>query len=157
MLDESMFDRDVIAEGFDKLFALQLSLEQVAYQQDPRLLLGDDLADFIRWNAYALEDELHEATAEVGWKPWATSRHINREAFAGEIVDLLHFLANLCLATGVTGEMLAEGYLKKRQRNLKRQQEGYDGVSGKCRWCGRDLQESRCTHKYCYEWGEAKT
>lgn len=130
--------------GFDNLLEGQYELQLKAYGVDPLALEDDEWADFIRWNAYALSDELHEATSELGWKPWATSRHINREAFIGEMVDLLHFFANLCLAAGVDGSDLAKAYASKREKNHQRQEEGYTGTY-KCPGCKRDYDESDCS------------
>lgn len=146
-----------MAIGLDILLQAQFELQINAYGLDPSKLEGEALADFIRWNAYALEDELHEATAETGWKPWATSRHINKEAFTRELVDLLHFFANLCLAAGIDGNALSTLYTEKRNRNLERQREGYDGLSGKCPNCGRDFKEGYCVLEaagryICQEW-----
>lgn len=97
--------------------------------------------EFIRWNMLALEDELHEALGEVGWKPWATSRHINTEAFKGELVDALHFFMNLLLVADITADELLEAYQKKREKNIKRQEAGYDGVTEKCPHCKRALDD----------------
>jgi hypothetical protein len=87
----------------------------------------------------ALVDELHEFLGEIGWKPWATSRHINEAAAQGELVDAFHFFLNLCLAVNMTADGLHEKYVQKRTVNVVRQEEGYDGVEGKCPGCKRDF------------------
>lgn len=149
----SYFDQADLEVGFMVLLDLQQELQVYAFDINPiDFKDSDSQMEFIRWNALALISELVEAMNEVGWKPWASSHHINREQFAGEMVDLLHFFANLCLATGISGQMLAEGYVKKRQRNYERQQEGYDGVTGKCPHCNRDYAETHCTPEgYCID------
>lgn len=128
---------------FADWLGLQERLQILAFDKDPMTLRGDERADFIRWNALALEDELHEMLQEVGWKPWATSRHMNEEAFLDEAVDLLHFLGNLLLTTGLGIDdleaKLQEKYEAKHEENLRRQQDGYDGVSDKCPRCKRAL------------------
>lgn len=93
--------------------------------------------DYLRTQFLSLEDELHEAMQETGWKPWATSNHINREAFKGELVDAWHFFMNLMLAVGMTGDELYMGYIEKSAVNRKRQEDGYDGVTTKCPGCKR--------------------
>ena len=105
----------------------------------------------IRWNILALEDELHEALGETGWKPWASSRHFNRDAFVSELVDAWHFLMNLFLIAGVDAEELTRAYNHKRDLNDARQRAGYDGVSTKCPNCGRALDDQAvtCTEKGC--------
>lgn len=105
--------------------------------------------DFITWNVLALEDELHELLAETGWKPWAKSKHINLEAARGEAIDALHFLLNLFLVLGMDADDVLERYLAKRQKNQKRQEADYDGVSTKCPGCKRALDDDavECTFK----------
>lgn len=93
--------------------------------------------DYLRTQFLALEDELHEAMAETGWKPWATSNHINREAFKSELVDAWHFFMNLMLAVGMTADELFHGYVEKSALNRTRQADGYDGVTTKCPGCKR--------------------
>lgn len=99
----------------------------------------------------ALIDELHEALAEIGWKPWATSNHFNQEAVKGELVDAFHFFMNLCLVSGVSAQDLIDGYTSKSAKNIQRQADGYDGVSTKCTVCKRALDDAavRCTADQC--------
>lgn len=94
---------------------------------------------YVKDMALALADELHEFLGEIGWKPWATSRHIHEEAAKGELVDLFHFFMNLCLAVNMTPQELYLKYLEKRGVNIARADEGYDGVTGKCPGCKRDF------------------
>ena len=132
-------------------------LQIIAYGRDPRDLVEDDGhgqlteegAEFFRWNVLAAQAELVELLNEAGWKPWATSRHFNREQIIGEAVDALHFIANLLRMTGCTGHELSARYRGKQLVNLDRQIASYDGVTGKCRVCKRDLAESRCTPTTC--------
>lgn len=141
MSDESSAD-------LQAAFLAQLNLQIESYGSDPRELMGDERIDFIRWNVLALEDELHEALAETGWKPWATSRHINTDKFHGELVDAFHFFMNLCLVSGLTADQLLERYFEKRAINAKRQARGYDGVDGKCPKCRRALDDPTVVCKY---------
>lgn len=98
--------------------------------------------DFIHWNVTALTDELHELLGEVGWKPWAKSRHINLEAARGELIDAYHFMANLSLVLGMDANEIMRRYHEKHAKNAKRQEEGYDGVSTKCLGCKRALDDA---------------
>lgn len=113
--------------------------------KDPRDFEGEQLMEFLRWNVLALEDELHEALNECGWKPWATSRHVNRDLFVKEMVDAWHFFMNLLLAISPgrlpidIAEEFAQLYEEKNRINAERQKAGYDGISGKCRNCSKDL------------------
>jgi hypothetical protein len=119
---------------FHAWLALQLELQKQVFR-DPRGMEPEDRANFMIWNAFAAEDELHEAMQEVGWKPWATSRHLHDTAFIKEIVDALHFIGNMILAAAESSHQTPEQlavrvwteYQNKVQVNIQRQLDGYDG------------------------------
>jgi hypothetical protein len=125
------------------MFRLQEELQSSTYNDglSPAVFTQSGKIEFIKTNVIAITDEIHEALGEVGWKPWATSNHINEAAYKAELVDAWHFFMNLCIVVGMTPDELFEGYLTKRQKNIKRQQDGYDGVSTKCGVCGRALDD----------------
>lgn len=127
----------------------QADLQRRSYNIDPVTELSEYpeiRAAYIRDNVLSLTDELHEALGEVGWKPWATSRHLNEDAYLAELVDAWHFMMNLLLATGIPPEELARKfimkYFEKAERNATRQVRGYDGVTGKCPGCHRALDDT---------------
>lgn len=107
----------------------------------------NELADYVQVNALAAVDEIMEMLGEVGWKPWATPRGwLRREHFMKEGVDALHFIANMLCAAGVTDDEFWEAYRAKQVTNSRRQELGYDGVSGKCPGCRRSYDdEIECT------------
>jgi hypothetical protein len=127
-----------MAEGnpFSEWLELQLELQRDVFD-DPRVIAEDDQwrSSFMLWNAWAATDEIHEAMREVGWKPWATSRHLNSEAFIEELADAMHFIGNLTLACAINRHedpktlalMLWSKYQDKVEENIRRQREGYDG------------------------------
>lgn len=129
----------------------QRELQKKYYGVDVTTLTDEQRAEYIRSMALALADELHEALNETGWKPWATSRHINREAYLGELIDVLHFWANLVLVVNTNEEELTAMYFAKADKNAKRQLAGYDGVQGKCTTCGRAFDDAAvlCTPVAC--------
>lgn len=140
------------ADKFEIMLEMQRQLQLVMPppNQVPADLQGDERATFMVWNVFgALTDELHEAMDEMGWKPWATSRHLNGERMLSEFIDAWHFFMNALLV--VAGELewdthqLAEEFFKryaaKNEVNRARQLEGYDGVSTKCPICKRELSE----------------
>ena len=107
-------------------------------------LKDDDLADYITMNSTALIAELGEFLQEIGWKSWVTNRGwINRDAAIKELIDIGHFLANLAVVIDVTDEEWVKAYQSKQQLNIKRQENGYDGVSTKCPKCNRALDDYR--------------
>lgn len=126
----------------NELFEKQLKIQTLAYGKNP-LEIRDPLEriQFIRDMREALEAELQEMIDETGWKPWATSRHVNEEAAQGELADTFLFFINLCFAFDLTPLGLYQKTMEKMDRNLARQQEGYDGVAGKCLGCKRALDD----------------
>lgn len=98
---------------------------------DPKRI--DEFKDMVM----ALQDELHEALGEIGWKNWSTSRHFNVEAVQGELVDAFCFLMSLMLLAGLDAPTLYAKYQAKMRINHKRQEDGYDGISTKCPSCRR--------------------
>lgn len=156
-------NKDLMQDWLDSQSDLQLKMPSphptdLFYQYDP---LNEDLPDaptdtdrkpaidFIHWNVTALTDELHELLGETGWKPWAKSRHINLEAARGEAIDAMHFLANIFLVLGLNdAQDIMRRYHAKHAKNAKRQADGYDGVTTKCKGCHRALDDDAVN---CYE------
>lgn len=118
--------------------ALQLKMPDGV---DPRSMSEAEKALFIKDMTLALTDELHELLQEVGWKPWASSRHVNTDSARGELIDALHFFLNLALALDMDGLQITEMYHAKHKKNQQRQEEGYDGVASKCGYCRRALDD----------------
>lgn len=100
---------------------------------------------YIKDMALGLAGEAHEALQEVGWKPWASSRHINGEAAFGELRDAWQFLTNLMFAvSGLEPEELADALearlYSKINLNRARIEDGYTGLD-KCPGCRSALDE----------------
>lgn len=129
------------------MLQLQLDMQRDSFKADPTAMGDEQRMEFIRWNVLALTDELHEMLAETGWKPWASSQHVNTVPAMNEMVDAWHFFMNLMLAlTGVDDcELIARdfvgAYQSKHDVNRQRQLEGYDGITGKCPDCHRDITD----------------
>lgn len=118
---------------------------------DPDNLVDEDRIDLIRTSILALEDELHEALLGVGWKPWATSKHLDREVFVSELVDALFFWLQLAALVGMDGDEITGRYWYKHAKNIRRHNAGYDGVTGKCPKCGQSYDDSgvKCKEGFC--------
>ena len=129
----------------------QIRLQKETYGVDLVNCSDEDRMRLIRENTLALIDELMEAIAETGWKPWASSNHINRAAWRGELVDAWHFFMNLMALGNMSLDDLEKGYYEKRAKNAQRQREGYDGVATKCMICKRALDDSAvsCDTGFC--------
>lgn len=140
--------------SFQDALDAQYELQKKSFNNDPKDLVVEDQLEWVRWNVLALQDELHEALAETGWKPWASKKFINRDAYVSELVDAFHFLMNLMLVVDCSADEFLDKYFEKRGLNEKRQAEGYDGVSGKCSVCKRALDDENvfCTEGTCASW-----
>jgi len=131
------------------LFNAQIKIQTLAYGKDPRDITDPkERIQFIKDMHTAITMELGEMLDETGWKPWATSDHVNEDAMQGELADVLLFFINLCLAANASPEVIAAKTFEKMQRNLDRQLAGYDGVTGKCVRCKRALDDTAVT---CYD------
>lgn len=122
---------------FSGLYVLQRDFQARLLGDLPADLGGTERMAYVREQAYALCDEVHEATAETGWKSWAASNHINRDAYMGELADVFIFLMNLMLVGDITPTDLMMVARRKIAKNNKRQDDGYDGVTTKCPRCKR--------------------
>lgn len=106
---------------------------QKLHGYDLPFLKSEDLAraDFLAWNFLAASDELHEALREVDWKPWSKGRgRVNADGVLEEVVDLMHFLANILCAVGVSEDELWDAYRTKQEENFRRVREGYTARLG---------------------------
>jgi len=146
-----------------RMLSAQQLMQRESFNADPTEMTTEQAIEFIHWNVTALVDELHEMLAEIGWKPWATSKHINGPNAAKEMIDAWHFFMNIMLALGphidarVPGtaeklepypdsvpelaEWFIKSYFEKHEINRQRQKDGYDGVSTKCHVCKREKTE----------------
>ena len=130
-----------MTDNLNKILTMQAYRQRASFGIQFEQMTDEERIEFIRWNVLALQAELIEALDEVGWKPWASSRHINREAFLGELIDAQHFLNNLYLVIGAEAEEITFRYLDKSVTNAKRQDAAYDGVTTKCPVCFRALDD----------------
>lgn len=110
-------------------------------------MTDEERIEFIRWNVLAATDELHEALQECGWKPWGSSRHLNRDAYLEELADVQLFLDNLVLMAirdDQDGDDLGDEFdticYRKIVNSERRQRDGYNGFTEKCPNCRRDLK-----------------
>jgi hypothetical protein len=119
-----------------------LKLQREGFHRDPLAMVGDELGDWFMMNFFAINTEVTEMSDECGWKPWVTDRGwINRQGLIGEAVDAMHFLANVLVTVGCTGEELSKAYEEKVQKNYARQAGGDNGVNRRCPHCKRSLDD----------------
>lgn len=104
----------------DELLTLQTSLEQ-AWGRLPDLTDAEAVSEYIRQTVLCTTDELHELLHEVHWKPWKEGHGIRDvEAYREELADVVHFVLDLYLAAGLTGDDLVNDYFSKHHENVRR-------------------------------------
>lgn len=82
---------------------------------------ADAVSTYLREVILCATDELHEVLAEVNWKPWKQSRGIKDvAAYREEVADVMHFILDLYLAAGLTGEDIYQDYVAKHNINIDR-------------------------------------
>jgi dUTPase-like protein len=134
-----------------RMIAAQKRLQETTFETRFKDMDVQERVDYISMNVLALTDELHELLAETSWKPWAKSEFINETKAHGELVDAWHFMMNIMIAiypwlsAGDIAESLTLAYEKKREVNVQRQEDGYDGQSTKCPKCKRALDDVGAT------------
>lgn len=104
-------------------------LQRSAYGHDP-----SDTEDPEKWLEYIRNQtlaafvELGEFIQNLTWKPWAKHKLYPTTSARGEaieeIVDVLHFTANILVALGVSDAELCEVYLHKMNINRGRMAAG---------------------------------
>ena len=142
-----------MSSNYLKLFNRQKKLQKdvFGYGKELSELPMQQRLGAIKDFTLAATDELHEALNEAGWKPWATRKFINEEAFKSELVDVFLFLLNLWFLGGGEADELIDKALAKQQKNILRQSKGYDGVFGKCPKCHRAYDDTavNCREGFC--------
>lgn len=102
----------------------------------------EELIEYLKGQIMALQAETIEALDEMSWKPWTHGeKTINREAMLGECADILCFLVNIVLGLGFTADDFYRYHQEKALRNIKRQEDKYDGKADKCPGCKRDIND----------------
>jgi len=124
-----------------EIFTRQAQLQRIINGYDLDDQTTETRIENIKLNVLACTAELHEALDEISWKQWATAQFFNENAFKKELIDVAHFLINLMLHAGMSSDEFFELYVAKNKRNFERQAEGYDGVSSKCPYCHRALDD----------------
>lgn len=132
---------------FDKIFQMQKDLQEKTYGYKYEDMTLKELVQFMLLNKHALEDEMsetmdalggiHDGIGPASWKPWKKENGYtstmsledlskrDRQELLMELVDQFHFFMNQVVACGFTGSDLANGYIAKREENVRRQKKGY--------------------------------
>jgi len=87
---------------------------------------------YINQMILALHEEAVEIMRETAYKNpeympfgWKKGQEFKEEKFKEEIIDIIHFVMNLCIISGMNPEEIYNRYLNKNKENFKRQDENY--------------------------------
>lgn len=101
------------------IFDLQKKFDDEIVQK--RSLTGITPEVWIQKEILAMLSELAELLDEVNFKWWKNPKEINYENIKGELIDILHFFASMCIKVGMTAPEVYERYIQKNQENFLRQ------------------------------------
>lgn len=114
---------------------------QTLLGRHPDGMSRNELKEYIRTQAFALMAEVVEATDETQWKPWAADIPdqpiVDKPRYVGELADVFIFFMNMMLAGKVSVTELCQAVDAKQDKNIKRQQDGYNAKDTKCPGCKR--------------------
>lgn len=131
---------------FDEWLGVMADLEKNTFKHDFENYSATQRADYFMMCGLAAHSELTEMMDEIGWKPWDRSRGwVHTDMVASECADLLHFVAHILNAAGVTGEMLTDALVTKVVINKARQAKGDDTQARRCLGCKRSLDDTGTT------------
>lgn len=127
-----------------RMLTKQLELQR-ELSADPTAVSFNRRADWIAHMILAATSELHEALNEVGWKAWASSRHVNDDACFNELRDAWQFLTNAMFTVyqvtpAELAQLLETALDEKLVKNRARAAAGYAGTE-KCPGCRRAIDE----------------
>jgi dimeric dUTPase (all-alpha-NTP-PPase superfamily) len=88
---------------------------------EKRNLKGISPDEWIQKEVLAMLSELAELLAEVNFKWWKNPKEINYENIKGELIDILHFFASMCIKIGMDAPEVYERYIEKNKENFLRQ------------------------------------
>jgi len=75
---------------------------------------------------HAITCEIGEVSDEINWKPWKNTRKdVDLDLLYCELIDILHFIIEICLMWGMDANTIHQYYVAKNKINHERQDAGY--------------------------------
>lgn len=88
-------------------------------------IISRENINFLILQILSLYDETSEALQCLPWKPWKKKQTFLLEPFWEELMDIFHFVVNMCIFTGMSSEMIFTKFMEKNRINWERQKHGY--------------------------------
>lgn len=102
-------------------------LAQLCRGYDFKKMSDVERVDYIKKHAQYLSVELGEFLVELpgfkDWKKYSPEHILANPAAKEELIDVLHFFLNICLALGLTASDIYEQYMQKAVTNTARLQD----------------------------------
>lgn len=118
-------------DKLDLMFKLQKKLQENLGVYD-KIRSAKDRQQYVNQMCLALHEEAVEIMRETCYKNpdfvlfgWKKGQEENTENFKKEIADILHFVLNLAIISGMDSQELFEIYAGKNQENHERKENGY--------------------------------
>ena len=116
-----------MVDRLDTIFERQKLFQTVLNQDLGKLLKGDELLSsekelqrLTKDTVLQLFSEIHEVLSEVNWKGHKRAFPIDKEKIREEIIDVFHFVVNLCLIWDMDANKLYDEFMKKNAKNFER-------------------------------------
>lgn len=118
-------------DKLDIMFENQKKL-QIEIGHLPSIVTEADKQQYINQMILAIVEETVEIMRETKYKNpdcvkygWKKNQQWNLENYKEEIIDLFHYVMNLCIVVGMDADEFFKIYLKKNKINFERSKNGY--------------------------------
>jgi len=125
MEDYIEINKDKLDMLFDIQYDFQNELENLERIKDPKMK-----QEFVNQTILALHEEAVEAMKESAYKNpnyvefgWKKQQEWNEDNFKEEIIDLMHFVINLCVAVNMKSDEFYKIFINKNKKNRLRQKD----------------------------------
>ena len=115
------------ADMLGGMFRLQEELQAYKLKE-----VGFNRQEYINMMALAMVREVGEALEATAWKNpefvkygWKKGQVLDIKMFKDELVDVLHFFLNLCIAAEMGPVELHKRFVEKNKANMARWENGY--------------------------------
>ena len=118
-------------DKLNEMFNIQKKL-QVKLRVYDKIKNKSDKQQYVNQMLLAIFEETVEVMRKTSYKNpkfvkfgWKKNQKWDNNKFKEEIIDLWHFLINLCLICGMDSDEFFKIYLSKNEENFKRQKNNY--------------------------------
>ena len=122
-------DKDKFEEMWDQQEAfMKLLQEERSFPEFPVDISTKEGQKFLKGITHECQHELFEANQLLKNSKDHRQKDIkqfNEEAYLEELVDSMHYLFEIIIASGISKERVYDSYMKKGKKNIRRIKNGY--------------------------------